>query len=167
MITGNFFSTVFSCLIKLDKFGDVLNDHFFEMQTKLIPLCEYSDCNLNSTFSTSVFLEILFSIVSISKGSAAAKTIASISFSIEDNLVGKFINIQSRCSKFLLEHFEGHVLPKERIMEINSQGLAIESTIKTKSDEIKNLYLTRKELEGKMSAPFVTQEELLKMRANK
>ena len=62
---------------------------------------------------------------------------------VNSDLVGKFINIQSRCSKFLLEHFEGHVLPKETIMEINSQGLAIESNIKTKSDEIKSLYLTR------------------------
>ena len=35
------------------------------------------------------------------------------------------------------------------------------------TSDLKNLYLTRKELEGKMSAPFVTQEELLKMRANK
>jgi methionyl-tRNA synthetase len=62
---------------------------------------------------------------------------------VNSDLVGKFINIQSRCSKFLLEHFEGRVLPKETIMEINSQGLAIESTIKAKSDEIKALYLTR------------------------
>ena len=62
---------------------------------------------------------------------------------VNSDLVGKFINIQSRCSKFLLEHFEGHVLPKETIMEINSQGLAIERTIKAKSDEIKGLYLTR------------------------
>ena len=62
---------------------------------------------------------------------------------VNSDLVGKFINIQSRCSKFLLEHFEGHVLPKETIMKINSQGLAIESTIKAKSDEIKGLYLTR------------------------
>ena len=44
-------------------------------------------------FSTLPFLEILFSIVSISKGSAAAKTIASISFSKSDNFDGKFINI--------------------------------------------------------------------------
>ena len=35
------------------------------------------------------------------------------------------------------------------------------------TSDLKNLYLTRKELEGKMSAPFVTQEELLKMRAKK
>ena len=52
---------------------------------------EYSACNFNKIFSTSVFLDILFSIVSISNGSAAAKTIPSISFSIEDNLVGKLI----------------------------------------------------------------------------
>ena len=61
------------------------------MQTKLIPRFEYSACNFNKIFSTSVFLDILFSIVSISNGSAAAKTIPSISFSIEDNLVGKLI----------------------------------------------------------------------------
>ena len=35
------------------------------------------------------------------------------------------------------------------------------------TSDLKNLYLSRKELESKMSAPFVTQEELLKMRANK
>jgi hypothetical protein len=35
------------------------------------------------------------------------------------------------------------------------------------SSDLKKMYLTRKELESKMSAPFVTQEELLKMRANK
>ena len=87
----NFFSIVFSLIIKLDKFGEVLKDHFFEIQTKLIPRWEYSVCNFNKTFSTSIFFEILFSIVSISKGSAAAKTIASISFSIEDNLEGKSI----------------------------------------------------------------------------
>jgi hypothetical protein len=61
------------------------------MQTKLIPLLEYSCCNFFNTFSTSIFFEILFSIVSISKGSAAAKTIASISFSTEDSFAGKFI----------------------------------------------------------------------------
>ena len=38
-----------------------------------------------------VFFEILLSIVSLSSGSAAAKIIASISFSIEDNLEGKSI----------------------------------------------------------------------------
>ena len=45
--------------------------------------------NFNNTFSTSVFLEILFSIVSISKGSAAAKIIASTSFSTSLRLDGK------------------------------------------------------------------------------
>lgn len=34
-----------------------------------------------------------------------------------------------------------------------------------KSD-LKNLYLSRKQLESKMTAPFVTQEELLKQRAS-
>ena len=33
------------------------------------------------------------------------------------------------------------------------------------TSDLKNLYLTRNQLESKMSAPFVTQEELLKMRA--
>jgi len=33
--------------------------------------------------------------------------------------------------------------------------------------DLKNLYLSRKQLEGKMSAPFVTQEELLKQRSQK
>ena len=77
----------------MDKFAEVLKDHFLEIQTKLIPRSEYSDCNFNKTFSTSVFFDILASIVSTSKGSAAAKTIASISFSTEDNLVGKFITL--------------------------------------------------------------------------
>jgi hypothetical protein len=35
-----------------------------------------------------------------------------------------------------------------------------------KSD-LKNLYLSRKQLESKMTAPFVTQEELLRQRAGK
>ena len=39
----NFFSTVFSCFIKFDKFGDVLKDHFLEIETKLMPLLEYSN----------------------------------------------------------------------------------------------------------------------------
>ena len=34
----SFFSTVFCLDIKEDKFDAVLNDHLFEMQTKLIPL---------------------------------------------------------------------------------------------------------------------------------
>ena len=71
----NFFSTIFSCFIISERFGDVLNDHFFEIHTKLIPRLEYSFCNFNKIFSTLVFFEILFSIVSISSGSAAAKTI--------------------------------------------------------------------------------------------
>ena len=87
----NFFSTVFSCFIKLDKFGEVLKDHFFDMQTKFIPRWAYSNCNFCNIFSTSVFLDIFPSMVSISKGSAAAKTIASISFSRKDNLGGNLI----------------------------------------------------------------------------
>tara|TARA_Y100001958_G_scaffold128904_1_gene97259 strand:+ start:88 stop:261 length:174 start_codon:yes stop_codon:yes gene_type:complete len=53
----------------------------------------------------SVFFEILFPIVSMSKGSAAAKTIASISFSIKDNLPGKFITLS-----FFLIFFFYHLL---------------------------------------------------------
>ena len=75
----------------MDKLGEVRKDHFLEIQTRFIPRPEYSDCSFNNTFSTSVFFEILFSIVSISSGSAAAKIIASISFSKEDNFVGKSI----------------------------------------------------------------------------
>ena len=89
----NFFSTVLSCVIKFDKFGDVLNDHFLEIQTRLIPRWEYSVCNFNNDFSIFVFLESLLSIVSMSRGSAAAKIIASISFSIEDNFVGKLTTL--------------------------------------------------------------------------
>ena len=63
------------------------------MQTKLIPRSKYSDCSFVKIFSTSAFFEILFSIVSIFKGSAAAKTIASTSFSMEESLVGKFITL--------------------------------------------------------------------------
>ena len=58
-----------------------------------MPLSEYSFCNFNNIFETSVFFEILLSIVPISKGSAAAKIIASISFSTEDNLEGKLITL--------------------------------------------------------------------------
>jgi len=59
------------------------------MQTKLIPLDEYSFCNFSNDFKTSIFFEILDSIVSISNGSAAAKTIASISLSPEFIFDGK------------------------------------------------------------------------------
>ena len=75
----------------LERFGDVLKDHFFEMQTKFIPLSEYSACSFFKDSSTFVFFEILLSIVSLSSGSAAAKITASISFSKEDNLDGKLI----------------------------------------------------------------------------
>jgi len=47
-------------------------------------------------------LEILLSIVIMSKGSAAAKTIASISFSIGDNFVGKFITLSFFLTFFLI-----------------------------------------------------------------
>ena len=35
------------------------------------------------------------------------------------------------------------------------------------TSDLKNLYLTRNQLESKQTAEFVTQEELLKMRASK
>ena len=81
----SFFSTVFSCDMILDKLGEVLKDHFLDIQTKFIPRSEYSDWSLNNALWTSVFFEILFSMVSVSKGSAAAKTMPSISFSIEED----------------------------------------------------------------------------------
>ena len=55
----SFFSTVFSWVINFERFGEVLKDHFFEIQTKLIPRSEYSDCNFNNIFWTSIFFEIL------------------------------------------------------------------------------------------------------------
>ena len=64
----SFFSTVFSCDIKLDKFGDVLKDHLSFMQIKLIPLFEYSCFNFSKDSGTLPFLETLLSIVSTSKG---------------------------------------------------------------------------------------------------
>ena len=77
----NFFSTVFSCDIKFDKFSDVLNDHLFDIQTKLIPLEEYSFLSFSKIFNKLIFFETFDSIVSTSNGSAAAKIIASTSLS--------------------------------------------------------------------------------------
>ena len=51
------------------------------MQTRFIPRLKYSCCNFSNDFTTFAFLEILLSIVSTSRGSAAAKITASISFS--------------------------------------------------------------------------------------
>ena len=51
------------------------------MQTKLIPLFLYMVCNLLRIFSTLTFFEIFDSMVSISRGSAAANKIASTSLS--------------------------------------------------------------------------------------
>ena len=63
------------------------------MQTKLIPRLKYSCCNFSNDFVTLVFLEILLSIVSTSKGSAAANITASISFSISVNLLGNLTTL--------------------------------------------------------------------------
>ena len=73
------------------------------MQTKFIPLVEYSSCNFSSEFLTLPLLTTLFSIVSKSKGSAAANIIASISLSKLDLLEGNFttllfFSILSSCS---------------------------------------------------------------------
>ena len=86
----NFFSIVFSCVIKLASFGDVLKDHLSFIQTKLNPRSEYSSCNFFNDLGTLVFFEILLSIVSTSNGSAAAKIIASICLSRSLNLDGNF-----------------------------------------------------------------------------
>ena len=60
------------------------------MHTKFIPLVEYSFCNFSKVFSTLIFFDTLDSIVSMSKGSTAAKTIASISLCPSFVLDGKF-----------------------------------------------------------------------------
>ena len=73
--------------------GDVLKDHLFLMQTKFIPLFEYSCCNFSNNFATFAFFEILLSIVSTSRGSAAAKITASISLSRSLILVGKLTTL--------------------------------------------------------------------------
>ena len=85
----SFFSTVFCSDINLDRFSEVLKDHFFEIQTKLIPLFEYIFCNFSKIFWTLIFFDTLDSIVSISSGSDAAKIIASTSLSPSLKLPGK------------------------------------------------------------------------------
>ena len=73
----------------MDRASDVLKDHLLDIQTKFIPLDEYSTWSFSKVFKTSIFFEIFDSMVSISSGSAAAKTIASTSLSPSFSLVGK------------------------------------------------------------------------------
>jgi hypothetical protein len=63
------------------------------MQTKFIPRLEYSCCNFSNDLTTFAFFEILLSIVSTSRGSAAAKITASISLSRSLILVGKLTTL--------------------------------------------------------------------------
>jgi len=58
-----------------------------------MPLEEYSILSFSKDLLILTFFEILLSIVSISRGSAAAKIMASISFSIGVNFVGKLITL--------------------------------------------------------------------------
>ena len=74
-----------------------------EIQTKFIPRSAYSDWSFNNDFSKSTLFEILLNIVSLSSGSAAAKIIASISFSTGDSLEGKEM-ILSFLSIFFFNH---------------------------------------------------------------
>ena len=71
------------------------------MQTKFIPLFEYSCCNFSNNFATFAFFEILLSIVSTSSGSAAAKITASISFSRSVNLEGNLTMLSFVIFSFL------------------------------------------------------------------
>ena len=98
----NFFNC-FSCDIKFDKFSDVLNDHFFDIQTKLIPLEEFLFLSFSKIFNTLIFFETFDSIVSISNGSAAA-IIASTSLSPGLSLEGK-LSILSLLVFFLFYSF--------------------------------------------------------------
>jgi len=84
----------------LDRTSDVLKDHLLDIQTKLIPLDEYSTWSFSKVFKTSIFFEIFDSIVSISSGSAAAKTIASTSLSPSLSLVGKKLYYYSNFFNF-------------------------------------------------------------------
>ena len=63
---------------------------------------EYSCCSFSNDLTTLAFYEILLSIVSTSNGSAAAKTIPSISFSMEESFDGKFITLLSFFNYFLI-----------------------------------------------------------------
>ena len=75
------------------------------MQTKFIPRLEYSFCNFSSDLITFDFFETLFSIVSTSNGSAAAKITASISFSKSVNLEGKLTTLSLINFSFLIIYF--------------------------------------------------------------
>ena len=75
------------------------------MQIKLIPLFEYSCFNFSKDSGTLPFLETLLSIVSTSKGSAAAKIIASISLSKSYNFDGNFKTLSFEAFAFLIIYF--------------------------------------------------------------
>ena len=45
---------------------------------------------------------------------------------VNGDLVGKFINIQSRCSGFLLKHFDGEFLSRNEIVAINPIEVKLE-----------------------------------------
>ena len=56
---------------------------------------------------------------------------------VNGDLVGKFINIQSRCSGFLLRHFDGEILSQKEIVGINPIDAKLEGEIEQASEQIK------------------------------
>ena len=62
---------------------------------------------------------------------------------VNGDLVGKFINIQSRCSGFLLRHFDGEILSQKEIVTINPIEAKLEEEIEQASEQIKEAYNLR------------------------
>ena len=62
---------------------------------------------------------------------------------VNGDLVGKFINIQSRCSGFLLRHFDGEILSQKEIVDINPIDAKLEGEIEQASERIKEAYNLR------------------------
>ena len=62
---------------------------------------------------------------------------------VNGDLVGKFINIQSRCSGFLLKHFDGEILSQKEIVDINPIDAKLEGEIEQASERIKEAYNLR------------------------
>ena len=62
---------------------------------------------------------------------------------VNGDLVGKFINIQSRCSGFLLRHFDGEILSQKEIVAINPIEAKLEGEIEQASEQIKEAYNLR------------------------
>ncbi len=62
---------------------------------------------------------------------------------VNGDLVGKFINIQSRCSGFLLKYFDGDVLSRDVIVNMNSFNSDLEEKIERVAEHIKDAYNKR------------------------